>query len=173
MVPRPLSSATSSPSCGGGPGFWPIFRASRKLEAFSASLFAGLVDLSISLWALLFVSTKRNHGHIRPNTSRQSPGNKEAAPNGQGATRDRGRDALAGSLGIESGETTRRQRESGVLLAKAVSRRQLGNNADTQLVAVKVGKDRSVEAAKDDIFFRDREPWRSSSQKGRFESLEP
>src|SRR6266851_1279416 len=39
----------------------------------------------------------------------------------QGASRNRGRDALAGSLGIESGETTRREREPGVLLAEAVS----------------------------------------------------
>ena len=30
---------------------------------------------------------------------------------------------------------------------------QLGSNADTQLVAVKVAKDRSVETAKDDDFF--------------------
>ena len=75
------------------------------------------------MWTLLFVSTKRNRGHIGSNTTSQSSGSKETASNSQRAAGDRGRDALAGSLGVESGETTRREREPGVLLAEAVSRR--------------------------------------------------
>ena len=54
---------------------------------------------------------------------KSKPRDKEAAAKRPGATRDRSRDALAGSLGVEGGETTRRQREPGVPLAEAVSRR--------------------------------------------------
>jgi len=43
---------------------------------------------------------------------------------------------------------------------------------DAQLAPVKVANDRPVEAVKRTISFRDWEPWRSSSRKGRFESLE-
>lgn len=75
------------------------------------------------MWTLLFVSTKRNRGHIKANTASRNPGNKEAASKRPGATRDRSGDAFAGSFGIESGETTRRQREPGVPLAEVVSRR--------------------------------------------------
>jgi hypothetical protein len=62
----------------------------------------------------LIVSAKRDRGHIGSNTPGQ---NKASASNDPGATIDRGRDAAAGSLGVESGETTRREREPGVLLA--------------------------------------------------------
>ncbi len=73
------------------------------------------------LWTLLIVPTKRNRGHIGSNTTSQSSWSKEAASNSQRAAGDRGRDALAGSLGVEGGEATRREREPGVLLAEAVS----------------------------------------------------
>ena len=65
----------------------------------------------------LIVSTKRDRGHIGSNTPSQSAANKASASNDPGATGDRGRDDAAGSLGVESGETTRREREPGVLLA--------------------------------------------------------
>jgi hypothetical protein len=60
------------------------------------------------MWTLLFVPTKRNRGHIGSNPSGQRGRNEEEASNSQGATRDRGRDALAGILGVEGGEATRR-----------------------------------------------------------------
>jgi|HubBroStandDraft_2_1064218.scaffolds.fasta_scaffold25036_1 transposase len=71
----------------------------------------------------LIVSTKRDRGHIGSNTPSQSAANKASAANDPGATDDRGRDVTAGSLGVESGETTRREREPGVLLAQVASRR--------------------------------------------------
>ena len=71
----------------------------------------------------LIVSTKRNRGHIGSITPSQSAANKASASNDPGATGDRGRDVVAGSLSVESGETARRKREPGVLLAEAVSRR--------------------------------------------------
>src|SRR5258707_447708 len=73
---------------------------------------------------LLTLSTHgRNRGHIGSNTSNQSAANKVPASNDPGATVDRGRDVAAGSLGVESCATTRREREPGVLLAEVVSRR--------------------------------------------------
>ncbi len=65
----------------------------------------------------LIVSTKRDRGHIGTNTSSQSAANKASASNDPGATGDRGRDVAAGGLGVESGQTVRREREPGVLLA--------------------------------------------------------
>src|SRR5437879_8659797 len=81
---------------------------------------------SCPLWALLFVSTKRNRGHIGSNTSNQSAANKAQLANDPGATGDRGRDDAARSLGVESGAAARREREPGVLLAEVVSRRAAG-----------------------------------------------
>ena len=74
-----------------------------------------------SVDAFLIVSTKRDRGHIGSDTPNQSAANKASASNDPGATGDRGRDVAAGSLGVESGETARREREPGVLLAEAVS----------------------------------------------------
>ncbi len=68
----------------------------------------------------LIVSTKGNRGHIGSSTPSQSAA---SASNDPGATGDRGRDVVTGSLSVESGETARRKREPGVLLAEAVSRR--------------------------------------------------
>jgi hypothetical protein len=70
----------------------------------------------------LIVSIKRDRGHIGSNTPSQSAANKASASNDPGATGDRGRDVAAGSLGVKSGETARREREPGVLLAEVVSR---------------------------------------------------
>ena len=55
----------------------------------------------------LIVSTKRNRGHIGSITPSQSAANKASASNDPGATGDRGRDVVAGSLSVESGETAR------------------------------------------------------------------
>jgi transposase len=96
--------------------------------------------------------TKRNRGHIRPNTSSQSPGNKEAAPNGQGATRDRGRDALAGASVPRVARRHDVNANQVFYWRKLYREGQLGSNADTRLVRVKVAHDRNVEAAKEDDF---------------------
>ena len=99
----------------------------------------------MALWAQLFVSTKRNRGHIGSNTPSQSAANKASASNDPGATGDRRRDVAGGSLGVESCEATRREREPGVLLAEVVSRREAESRTDAQLVPVKVADDRSVD----------------------------
>jgi hypothetical protein len=71
----------------------------------------------------LIVSTKTDRGHIGSNTPSQSAANKASAANDPGATDDRGRDVTAGSLGVESGETTRREREPGVFATFTGTRR--------------------------------------------------
>jgi len=77
----------------------------------------------IALLTLLFVSAKRNRGHIGSDTSSQGPGCVETASNNQEATGSRGREVVAGSLGVEGSQETRRKCEPGVLLAEVISRR--------------------------------------------------
>jgi hypothetical protein len=51
---------------------------------------------------ILFVSTVRNHGHIGTDSSSQGARKKEPAANDPGAAGDRGRDVVAGSLGVDT-----------------------------------------------------------------------
>jgi hypothetical protein len=74
----------------------------------------------------LFVSTKRNRGHSKSDTFRPSTTPKEPTSNDLGATRDRGTNPVARSLGVESLKAVRRKREPVILLAKAISTRSAG-----------------------------------------------
>ena len=74
----------------------------------------------------LIVSAKRDRGHIGSNTPNRSAAKQASASNDPGTTGDCGRDVAAGSLSVESGETARREREPGVLLAEVVSRGTAG-----------------------------------------------
>jgi hypothetical protein len=98
------------------------------------------------------VPTKRNRGHIGTNTPSQNAANKAPASNDPGTTGDRGRDIAGRSLGVESGEATRRQREPGVLLAEVVSRRAARKQDGHPACAGEGVDERSVEAVKEDDF---------------------
>jgi hypothetical protein len=76
----------------------------------------------MGVWTLKVVSTKRNRGHIHTYTSSWGARKKEPVANESGAARDCGRNAGAGSLGIERGTTARRECQPGVPLAEALSR---------------------------------------------------
>src|ERR1700745_3780337 len=87
----------------------------------------------MGVWTLMFVSTKGNRGHTHTVTASWGASKKEPVANERGETRDCGGDARAGSLGIASGTTARRECQPGVPLAEALPGRTTGH--DKQLPA--------------------------------------
>src|SRR6516164_88973 len=76
----------------------------------------------------LLVSTKGNCGHSRKCTRNRGSKTEEAVANESGETSDCGRDAAAGSLGLESVTPTRCHRQPGVSMAEAIPRGAIGSD---------------------------------------------